>query len=176
MQIGNPTASFTRPANTTAYAAGQMVANSITPASVVPMAFQLDNCFPMAQFRLTRARLLKSGTVITNATFRLNLYQVLPVVQAGSGDGSAYLTNGALNWLGNIDISSMVGSSGALSYFSDGSAGSGSCPAGSEIMLRAIAANGGAPPAIYGLLTALGAYTPISAEVFTVTLEVLEAY
>lgn len=176
MQIGNPNASFIRPANVTAYAAGGMVANSTTPASVVPMKFTLDNCFPLAQFRLTRARVVKSGTVITNATFRLHLYQALPVVQAGSGDGSAYLTDSSAQWLGNIDVSSMVGPTGALSAFSDGSAGTGSCPAGSEILLRAIAANGGAPPVIYGLLQALGAYTPISGEVFTTTLEVLEAY
>lgn len=169
MQIGNPSASFTRPANTTAYATGQLVSNSTTPASCVPMAFTLDNCFPVGQFRLTRARVVKSGTVITNATFRLHLYQAQPVVQAGSGDGATWLTDSSAKWLGNIDISSML-------PFSDGAAGTGSCPAGSEMMIRALAANGGAPPAIYGLLAALGAYTPASAEVFTVTIEPLEAY
>ncbi len=177
MQVGNPSATFTRPANTTAYAAGGMIANSTTPASVVPMSFVLDNCFPVGQFRLTRARIVKSGTVITNANFRLHLYQaVSPVAQTGSGDGSAYLTNGALNWLGNIDIASMIGPTAALSAFSDGSSGTGSCPAGSEMMIRTTVGGGGSPPVIYGLLQALAAYTPISAEVFTVTLEPLESY
>jgi len=164
MQVGNISASFVRPANVTAYATGQLVANSVTPASVVPMAFTLDNSFPMGQYRLTRARLSKSGAVITNATFRLHLYQALPTVQTGSGDGATWLTNGAANWLGNIDISSML-------PFSDGAAGTGSCPAGSEHLIRL-----GSGIIVYGLLAALGAYTPASAEQFTVTLEPLEAY
>lgn len=162
MQIGNISASFTRPANTTAYATGELVANSVTAGSVVPMAFKLDNSFPMGQFRLTRARLYKSGTVITNATFRLHLYQALPTVT--NGDGGAWLSNNAANWLGNIDISSMLA-------FSDGAAGTGSCPAGSEQFIRE-----GSGTVIYGLLAALGAYTPASAEQFTATIETVESW
>jgi hypothetical protein len=41
MQVWNPSASFTRPNNTTAYASGQLVANSTTAGSVAPMAFVL---------------------------------------------------------------------------------------------------------------------------------------
>lgn len=164
LQVNNPSATFTRPANTTAYATGQLVANSVSPASVVPMAFALGNAFPQGQYRLTRARLFKSGTGVTNATFRLHLYQALPVVQASSGDGATWLTTGAASWLGNIDISSML-------PFSDGAAGTGSCPAGSEHYARFITGS-----TVYGLLAALGAYTPASAEQFTVTLEELDSY
>jgi hypothetical protein len=162
MQVGNISASFTRPANTTAYAAGQLVANSVTAGSVVPMAFKLDNSFPMGQFRLTRARLYKNGAVITNATFRLHLYQALPTVT--NGDGGAWLSSGAANWLGNVDIASMLA-------FSDGAAGTGSCPAGSEMIIRQ-----GQGTTVYGLLAALGAYTPASAEQFSAVIEVVEAY
>ena len=143
MQVGNISASFTRPANTTAYATGQLVANSVTPASVVPMAFKLDNSFPMGQFRLTRARLFKSGAVITNATFRLHLYQALPATIT-NGDGGVWLTSNSADWLGNVDISSMLA-------FSDGAAGTGSCPAGSEMIIRQ-----GQGKVVYGLLAALG--------------------
>lgn len=162
MQVGNISATFTRPVNTTAYATGQLVANSTAAGSVVPMAFNLDNSFPMGQFRLTRARLFKSGTVVTNATFRIHLYQALPTVT--NGDGGAWLSSNSADWLGNIDVSSMLA-------FSDGAAGTGSCPAGSEQYIRQSSGK-----IIYGLLAALGAYTPASGETFTVVLEPLEAY
>lgn len=162
MQVGNILSSFVRPANVTPYSVGGLVANSITASSVIPMAFQLDNGFPMGQFRITRARLYKTGAIITNATFRLHLYQALPAVT--NGDGGAWLTTNSGDWLGNIDISSMLA-------FSDGAAGTGSCPSGSEMFVRQKQGK-----VIYGLLAALGAYTPASAEVFTAVIEVVESF
>ena len=162
MQINNPSATFTRPANTTAYAVGSLVANSVTPGSVVPMTFTLGNAFGQGQLRLTRARLFKSGNNITNATFRIHVYEALPVVT--NGDGGAWLSTQAAHWIGNIDVSSML-------PFADGAAGTGSCPAGSEIFLKTAAGS-----TLYVLLMALGAYTPASAEQFTVVLEELDAY
>lgn len=163
MQVGNISASFVRPANTVQYAVGALVANNLVAGSVVPMVFTLDNSFPMAQFRLTRARLFKNNANITAATFRLHLYQAAaPVVT--NGDGGAWLSTGGANWLGNIDISSMLA-------FSDGAAGTGSCPAGSEMIIRASTGK-----AVFGLLAALGTYTPVSGETFTTTIEVTEAY
>lgn len=162
MQINNPLATFTRPVGTTPYAAGQLVANSATAGSVVPLLFNVGNTFPVAQFRLTRIRLFKSGTSVTNATFRLHLYENLPVCT--NGDGGTWLTDNAAHWLGNIDVPSMLA-------FSDGAAGTGSATAGSEMLIRTYQ---GAK--IYGLLAALGAYTPASSEVFTAVMEELDAY
>lgn len=162
MQIGNPSASFTRPANTTAYSIGQLVANSVTAGSVVPMSFSLNNSFPQGQFRTTRIRIAKSGTAVTNADFTLHLYSTLPVCT--NGDGGTWLTSGSAGWLGSINVGSMLA-------FSDGAAGTGSPPAGSEWMIRLAAGS-----TIYGLLLAAAAYSPGSAEVFTVTLEELDAY
>lgn len=163
MQVGNLSASFIRPANVVPYTVGGLVANSLVAGAVVPMAFKLDNSFPMAQFRLTRARLFKSDPGIANASFRLHLYQAAaPTVT--NGDGAAWLSNGSANWIGNVDISSMLA-------FSDGAAGTGSCPAGSEMIVRAKTGT-----TIWGLLAALGAYTPASGETFNMTIEVIEAY
>src|SRR5262249_60630610 len=78
MQIWNPAASFTRPSNTTAYASGNLVANSVTSGSVVPLAFALGNSYGIGQFRINRARLAKSGTGVTNASFRIHLYAPQP--------------------------------------------------------------------------------------------------
>jgi len=162
MLISNPSASFTRPANTTAYAANQLVANSVTAGSVVPMAFTLGNSFGVGQFRMTRYRIIKNGTNVANATFRLHLYEALPVVT--NGDGGAWLSSMSAHWLGNMDVSSCLA-------FSDGAAGTGSAPAGSELYVKMYAGK-----VLYGLLMALGAYTPASAETFTVVLEELDAF
>jgi hypothetical protein len=162
MYIANPSASFARPANTTAYASGSLVANSTTAGSVVPLTFTLGNSFGPGSFRMTRARISKSGTSAANANFRLHFYQSSPVPT--NGDGGAWLTTKAADWLGNIDVTSMLA-------FTDGCSGTGSAVAGSEMFLKL--ASGAT---VYGLLEAKAAYTPASGEVFTVTLEEVDAF
>lgn len=166
MQIGNISATFTRPADTTQYAAADLIANNTTAGSVTPMAFPLVGNNNPGQTRITRARLFKSATSVTAASFRLNLYQALPVV--ANGDNGAYSSTKAADYLGfiNIDISTNPGAK-----FSDGASGSGTVAAGAEMLIKM-----GTLTTIYGLLEAVGTYTPASAEVFTVTLESLEAY
>ncbi len=162
MQVWNISASFTRPADTNAYTSGDLVANSTTAGLVVPMSFALGNSFAVGQLRLVRARISKTNTTPTNANFRLHLYEVSPV--AANGDNSAWSTDSAAHWLGNIDVTSMLA-------FTDGCAGTGSATAGSEMFLRLAAGK-----TVFGLLEAKAAYTPGSAEVFTVTLEELDSY
>lgn len=162
MQIANPLATFTRPADTTAYASGDLVANSTTAGSVVPLTFNLGNTFPQNQFRLTRVRIYKTGTSAANASFRLHLYEASPTVT--NGDNGAWLSNKFSGWLGNVDVTSMLA-------FSDGCAGTGSAVAGSELLVRATTSG-----PLYGLLEARAAYTPASAEAFTVVLEEMDSY
>ncbi len=162
MYISNPSASFTRPANTTAYASGNLVANSTATASVVPLKFALGNSFGPGSFRMARVRISKTGTSATNANFRLHLYQSSPVT--ANGDGAAWSTSKAADWLGNIDVTSMLA-------FTDGCCGTGSVAAGSEMFLKL--ASGAT---VYGLLEAKAAYTPVSGEAFTVTLEEVDSF
>ena len=166
MQLWNLQASFTRPADTTAYAAGDLVANSTTAGSVVPMSFPLGGNNNPGMTRITRARLFKTNTAVSNANFRLHLYEASPTV--ANGDNGAYTTNKGANYLGfiNIDATTTPGAK-----FNDGAAGQGAAAAGSELLIRCQTGT-----TIYGLLEALAAYTPGNAEVFTVTLESLEAY
>jgi hypothetical protein len=163
MQIWNPSSSFTRPNNVTAYANGQLIANSTTAGSVVPLSFQLGNAYPTSQCRLNRIRITKTGTGVPASGVRLHLYQTSSITCA-NGDGGAWSTNQAANWLGNIDVSTFF-------VFTDGAAGFGAAAAGSEFMIRT-----STQTSLYGLLVSLGAYTPVANEVFTVTLEDLEAY
>jgi len=166
MQIWNPAASFTRPNDTTAYTAGDLIANSTTAGSVVPMSFALGGNNNPGLTRITRARMSKTSTTVTAASFRLHLYQTSPTVT--NGDNGAFTSNQAANYLGNINID-MTTTPGAK--FSDGANGQGAAAAGSEMQLRLASGT-----TIFGLIEAIGAYVPTALEVFTVTLESVEAY
>jgi hypothetical protein len=157
-QINNLSSGFARPNDTTAYAAGDLVANSTTAGAVVPLRIDLGNIAAVGHgiTRITRARLTKSGPSPTNASFRIHLYEAAPTPQ--NGDNGAWSTDHAASWLGNIDVTSMLA-------FTDGCTGTGSATAGSEMFLRL------ASGAIFALLEAKAAYTPIANETFTLTLE-----
>ena len=162
MQIWNLSQSFTRPNNTTPYAAGQLVANSATAGLVVPMVFTVGGNSMPGQFRLSRIRLTKSGTSSANAQFRLHLYGAVPSV--ANGDGGAWSTSGAAFYLGSIDV-------GSMKAFTDGCADVGDDAAGSEHWIRLPAGT-----AFFGLLEARAAYAPLAGEQFTVTLETVEEW
>lgn len=151
-----PAASFTRPADTTPYAAGDLVANSVAAGSVAPMQFTVARVAAGSGV-IRRPRLRKSGTSIVNASFRLHLYATAPV--AANGDNGVWLTSKAADYLGSFDL--VVDRA-----FSDGAA---SAPQTANNGIAFALASGSV---VFGLLEATAAYTPISAEAFTVTLEV----
>ena len=148
-------ASFTRPADTTQYASGDLVANSTTAGSVVPMRFDVNDTGMGGMVR--RVRIRKSGTSVTSASFRLHLYTTSSITCA-NGDNGAWSTNQAVNYVGAFDVT-------VDRAFTDGAAGNGVPMAGSEINLGL--------NTYYGLLEARGTYTPANGEVFTVDLEVI---
>lgn len=149
-------ATFTRPANTTAYTSGDLVADSTTAGSVVPMAFDLgaqqhSQCF------LRRVRVYSTDTSLTNAVYRVHLYKTRPTPV--NGDNVAFSTNNYNNYIGACDVT-------MSQAFSDGSFGVGVPNYGYDINFVSSSEN------IYGLMEARGAKTPDSAEVFVVSLEV----
>jgi hypothetical protein len=139
-------AKFTRPSDTTAYASGDLVANSTTAGSVVPLSFPVA---PGGR-QIRRVRIQTSSTNVTNAAFRLHLYGASPV--PANGDNGAWSTSKAADYLGSIDVT-------VDKAFTDGAVGT----ATGEINF------GG--PTLFGLIEARGAYTPTSAGVFNVSLE-----
>jgi hypothetical protein len=149
-------ASFTRPADTTAYAVGDLVANSTTAGSVVLMTFALNRASGKGGM-IRRVRLRKTGTSTTSASFRLHLYSASPT--PSNGDNGAWLTDKALNYVGSLDVT-------CDKAFTDGATGNGVPSIGSEINFTA--------NTYYGLLEARDVYTPASAEQFNVELEVLQ--
>lgn len=156
--IVNPSNNFTRPADTTAYAVGDLVANSTTAGSVVPLSWTAARTSG-GNFFVRRARLYTSSTSITNSNFRLHLYTSSPVPV--NGDNAAWSTP-VSGWVGALDIT-------VNEAFSDGAAGVGVPNNGSEI---GVALSSGTT--LYGLVEARAAYTPTSAEVITVALEVYQ--
>lgn len=157
--IANPTANFTRPADTSIYAVGDLVANSTTAGSVTPLNLTVARA-AAGSFLIRRARLFKSGTSLTNAFFRLHLYRSSPTPT--NGDNGAWLTAQS-GYLGAFDLV-------CDRAFSDGAHGAAGYPLnGSEMSVKLSSGQ-----AVYGLLEARGAYTPVSAEVFTVELEVYQ--
>lgn len=151
--------SVTRPADTTAYAAGDLVANSTTAGSVTPISFTVGrgSSGSSATGLIRRARLRKTGTSVTNAIFRLHLYSASPGVT--NGDNGAWLSDNAANYIGAIDF--LVDKA-----FSDGAAGNGVPLVGSELFFTG--------QTVYGLIEARGAYTPASGEQFSIGLSVVQ--
>ena len=152
-------ANFNRPADTTAYATGDLVANSTTAGSVTPLSFTVGRgaSGAAATGMIRRARLRKTGTSITAAQFRLHLYRVSPT--PSNGDNGAWLTGSVSDYVGHIDFT-------CDKVFTDGASGNGVPALGSEINFAA--------QTYYGLLEARAAYTPGNAETFTVELEVIQ--
>lgn len=149
---------FTRPANVTAYASGDLVANSVTAGSVVALSFVVARV-AAGSGMVRRARIKTSSTVLTNAQFRLHLYTTTPTVT--NGDNGVWLSTQAATYIGAIDTT-------VDQAFSDGATGLGAPLAGSEINFALASGQ-----TIYGLLEVRAAYTPTSAETFDVALECL---
>lgn len=169
MLIASKSASFTRPADTTAYASGDLVANSTTAASVTPLSWSLPVQSLNAINFIRRVRLKKSGNSLTNASFRVHFYTTDPTASAPSnGDNGAWATVEA-GYLGSVDVTidkAFIDNSGPA-------VGIGVPNAGSEINFNAT--GGTDKQTVYALVEARGAYTPASAEVFTVTPEIYSA-
>jgi hypothetical protein len=107
-----------------------------------------------------RALLGKSGPIITNAQFRLHLFSRGSLTFA-NGDNGVLSLNGAASYLGALETTLGLA-------FTDSGMGIATpiAGAGSGILLMS--------GSVFGVLEARAAYTPISAEVFTVTLEIEE--
>jgi hypothetical protein len=150
---------FNRPANTTAYATGQLVANNTVAGSVTVLAFDAAR-FVGGTGQILRARIRKSSPNLTNASFRLHLFRAAPVV--GSGDGAAMSITGAAEYFGALDVT-------VDQAFTDGAVGIG-VPVAGPLMIFATVADS---QMLYGVLEARGAYVPASAETFAIVLEVV---
>lgn len=159
MIVITPNDSFSRPANTTAYADGDLVANSATAGSVVPLKFSLNGIARSGMIR--RVRLHKTSNTTTAATFSVHLFDSEPTVANGDNGAFAVATN-LDSWLGKVAIDMSTGAEAG------GSANVTQVSSNVEIGLNKPAPGG----LIYALIEVNGAYAPASSETFTVRLEI----
>lgn len=161
--------SFNRPANVTAYATGQLVANNTVAGSVVPLQFLVGQQSvlegnPFVRGYVSRARFQSSSAVVTAATFNLHLFNALPTV--GAGDGAALnIATGLPNFMGTIacDLSAgaFLAGGGKVKYFAV------------NPTLLGFDKNITSDPNLYALIEATAAYAPASSELITVGIEVV---
>jgi hypothetical protein len=157
-------ASFTRPANTTAYAANDLVANDVDAGDVVALEFLDAVRAEGAAFRIERLRLYKSGTSITNASFRVLIFDRAPVPSVGD--------NGVLLSSSTYAISTAAGFDGWFEVTMDRNATLfATGPAAVPVSGGSITATPLTGTSLYALIMATAAYTPASGETFTVVLE-----
>lgn len=151
---------FTRPADTTAYASGDLVANSTTAGSVVPIQLSVARINGGAG-QIKRVRLKKSGTGVTNAAFRVHFYTATPV--PSNGDNGAWLTTDT-GWIGSFDVT-------IDKAFTASAQGVGIPTTGTELSFNVAAG----AKVLFALIEARGVYTPASAETFTLAAEVIQS-
>tara|TARA_Y100000310_G_scaffold49707_2_gene45921 strand:- start:231 stop:734 length:504 start_codon:yes stop_codon:yes gene_type:complete len=157
-------AGFTRPANTTNYTAGDAMGAGSGALDCILQFFKARPEEP-DDGRVITARLMKGAQgSVTNDTFRLLLFRRLP---ATAPDENAAPTT---SWIKEADHGSYVGMidfetgdvhADCVMYEGQDYVPSSGIP---------FACEQSAP--LYGILTALGAYNPASAEVFNVMLEI----
>jgi hypothetical protein len=147
----SPVYNFTRPNDTTAYAAGDLVANNTTAGSVVVMSWVLPRTGQA--YNLAGIRLKKNGNTATNAAFRLHFWTALPTV--ANGDNGALAATQTANYVGNISVTLLGGNDGS-----------------SNVAMTSPALPFNITPAsgvrtLYGLIEATAAYTPAAQEIFS---------
>lgn len=156
---------LTRPADTIAYAVGDLVANSTTAASVAAITLAAARVNGGTGL-IRRVRLSTNHVGLSGAdSFRVHLFRNDPAPSSGiaNGDNGAFSVNGvAAIHLGHADVT-------LDRVFRDGAKGIGTPAVGGDILFDA----GAGTTAIFALIEARSGYVPASGETFTVALEVL---
>lgn len=147
---------ITRPADTTAYVSGDLVANSTTAGSVTPFSFSNATRVAAGTSEIVGVRLYKSGTSISNANFRIHFYRA--TVTPSNGDNGAWLTPYD-NYVGSFDVT-------MDKVFTNGAEGAGLPTVG---MARRFTLPSGTT--LFALIEVRGAYVPGTSEQFYIRAE-----
>lgn len=177
MQIPKLTAGFTKPSDATAYAAGDLVANSLTAAQVVPLRFDLQGDMQMG--KVLGARMViqpaSGNLVITALDLDLLLFRNeddMPFAAAGfpADNAALALTEAQMKELVAVvpfGAAAWRNPAGALT------AGARGWQAATLSAPRPFSLKPNTRPALIGLLQVKGAWTPTAiAQAITVDLEV----
>lgn len=153
--------SFNRPTGTTQYAANDLVANSTTAASVVPLSWVIPTGLGRG-FKIQEWHLYKSdGADVTGADFDLYLWHTSPTSTAG--DNEAFVTSNVMAATSSGFLGVLAG--GQMTGASDDAIGVYAMNQSNTIYHSIHGFN-----TLYGLLVAQGTYTPADSEEFRVHL------
>jgi hypothetical protein len=156
-------AAFTRPANTTAYAQNDLVADNVTAGSVTPIIFPRSKLRGRTSGKITGASLEKSAASLTTADFLLYLFNQAKTLT--NGDNGAIVFN---SWAGYIGAIALNFTTTPVGLPPAGTAGTPArCRHQGTVDLKFNASQN-----IYGYLAANSAYTPASAETFLATIDI----
>ncbi|HEY2872489.1 MAG TPA: hypothetical protein VGJ56_11250 [Reyranella sp.] len=153
---------MTRPANTTAYSAGDAVSNNATAASVTPISFAASDV-NNAPLLLTHLELLSadSGPAIAGATFEVWLFNSDPTANSGVGGGdNAAFGQKQAGFIGRMQGIFIAASDGSMAVCT---------PIEGSFIPTTPSSDG---TTIYALLKTLTAFTPsANGTTFTATLK-----
>ena len=153
---------FARPGDTTAYGAGDLVANSTTAGSVVPLSF--GTLTPKAY--LSNAVIRTNNNTITNAGFQLVLFASSPTVTNGDNLAFAVTAANLTDCLGILHSTAAI-ALGPGSYQRLSLIGTDGIAAGFTNSTPVLFPSG----PIFGLLRATAAYAPANAQTFSVSID-----
>lgn len=146
---------LTRPADTTVYAANDLLANSTTAGSVTPLQFSNQS----TPYRIQRFVMRSSNDVVTNKAYSLYLFSAAPTVTNGDNGAFALAT-------GFSSLVAVFGSGAAVNT------GAGSVNYFYPLDAAGTFANGWIPQflpgTLFGLIKVNAAYTPTSGETFNI--------
>lgn len=146
-------ASFTRPANTTAYTAGDAVGTATT--NVLSFARAVNGAGGGGE--IVKAVVISDNETITNKSLRLHFYSAAPTAIADNAVNTVLSANAA-NYLGYVDTGTLIASA------SDSHA--------TKVVDPPLPFTISSGSTLYCALEAVGGFTPASAEVFTVKVTV----
>lgn len=155
----NASAAYAHTASVVAYVFGQLWANNTVAGNVTFGTVTVAKANNQA-FTIIGGTVRKSGTVTTNALFRIHFFNAAPTTSLP--DYGAFGTGVTLaNWIGAMDVNTSITGS-------DGTYGTLAPVVGSSITNTPVSG----AQTIYFAVEVRGAYTPVSAETLTVTLAV----
>ena len=149
--------SFTRPNDTTTYASGDLIANSTTAGSVVPINFGVTPRLGHGLF-INRVKITKTAGPVANGTVRCHFFDDVAVAVT-NGDNAAFAPTTSASYIGYLEA-----------VFSSTLAAWGFATADSQRPVWSPAASG---DILYGLIEARAAYVPTAQEVWTVQPEII---
>jgi len=157
--VANPSSTLTTVANTTAYSAGDLLANNSTAGSVTPPSLTVGRV-AASQVKLNRFRLRSAGTNLSGVNILVDLWSSAPTFTNGDNGAYAVATSGAgAYWLGQLTF--------AMQQLGDAGVAAAVLPDGPMLLKLAAGVTD-----IYWSAQILSALSKTSAQAFTLTAEV----